>query len=216
MLHDKGACQFCIEHKRRNIQSKRSILGRQQQSDTLAGVNEGVCLGLGLNQVGSRPSINIHQNRMRTSTIFGARTAQRRCPISSNLGQKYLVSDRWMERSGVGFTCLGWTSGFYPGGVPAIRNVSQPSCSSFIEFTPTFVRKFGQSRSQRKYAQGPNVLYLEFPACMWNDAQEGHHSIVVPRKVTDYTSSLYCACVHTLRYPAQIKFNESTYCTIEG
>ena len=27
-----------------------------------------------------------------------------------------------------------------------------------------FVRKFGQSLSYRKYAQGPNVLYLEFPA----------------------------------------------------
>ena len=46
--------------------------------------------GLGRNEVGPRPSINIYQNWMRTSAIFAARAAQRRCPISSNLGQKYL------------------------------------------------------------------------------------------------------------------------------
>ena len=99
-------------------------------------------LSLNVNQVGPRPSINIHQSRLRTSAIFGARAAQRRCLIASNLGQKYLFSDRWMERPVVAFMCLGWTSAFCPRGVPAMRHVNHPSHSSFIEFTPTFVQKF--------------------------------------------------------------------------
>ena len=33
-----------------------------------------------------------------TSAIFRARTTQRQCLVASNLGQKYLFSDHWMEQ----------------------------------------------------------------------------------------------------------------------
>jgi hypothetical protein len=75
---------------------------------------KGVWSGLSLHQVGPRLSISIHQNRMCTFATFGARAALRRCPISSNLGQKYLFLDRSKERLGVGSADLGWTSAFYP------------------------------------------------------------------------------------------------------
>jgi hypothetical protein len=51
-------------------------------------------LGLNLHQVGPRPSINIHQNRICTFATFGAGAAQRRCPIWSNLGQKCIFLDK--------------------------------------------------------------------------------------------------------------------------
>ena len=57
------------------------------------------------------------------STTSRARATQRQCPFASNLGQKNLFSDHSKEQLGVGFTSLGWTSAFYPGGVPAIRHV---------------------------------------------------------------------------------------------
>ena len=100
-----------------SIRCKRSILGRQQYSDALADVDEGVWAGLSHNQVGPRPSINIYRNRVRTFATCGARAAQTRCPITSNLGQKYLFSDRSMGQLEVGFIYRGWTAAFYPGGV---------------------------------------------------------------------------------------------------
>ena len=41
-----------------------------------------------LDQVGPRPSINIHQNRMCTSTVFRDGATQMRCLTASNLGKK--------------------------------------------------------------------------------------------------------------------------------
>ena len=107
------------------------IFGRQQFSDALAGVKEGMWSGLRLHQVGPRPSINICQNRMCTFATFRARAAQRRRPISSNLGQKCLFSDRSKERLEAGFTDLGWTTAFYLRGVPAVRLLDWPSTSGF-------------------------------------------------------------------------------------
>ena len=91
------------------------IFGRQQFSDALAGVNERAWSELSLHQVGPRPSIKIHQNRMCTFATFGARVAQKQRPISSNLGQKCL---------GIGFEDRGRTSAFYPLGVPVVGLLS--------------------------------------------------------------------------------------------
>ena len=92
-------------------------------SDALADVDEGVWAGLSHNQVGPRPSINVCRNRVRTFATCGARAAQTRCPITSNLGQKYLISDRSTGQLEVGFIYRGWTAAFYPGGVLTIRHV---------------------------------------------------------------------------------------------
>ena len=79
---------------------------------------------------------------MRTFAIFGARVAQRRCPIASNLGQKYLFSDRSKRRLGVGFAHLGWTATFYPDRVSATKHVWYPVLLSFLDFTLDIVRNF--------------------------------------------------------------------------
>ena len=71
-----------------------------------------------LNQVGPWPSINIYQSWMRTFAIFGARATQRRCPIASNLGQKYLFSDRSKRR-------LGWGSHTSAGPLHSIQVETQ-------------------------------------------------------------------------------------------
>ena len=86
-------------------------------------VDEGVWSELRLDQGGPRPSINIYQSWIRTVAIFGARAAQRRSPIASNLGQRYLFSDRLKRRLGVGLARFGCTATFYPDGLSAIRHV---------------------------------------------------------------------------------------------
>ena len=92
-------------------------------SEALTDVDVGVWSGRRLIQVGPWPSINIYQSWMRTFAIFGARAAQRRCPIPSNLGQKYLFSDRSKRRLEVGFAHLGWTAAFHTGRASAIKHV---------------------------------------------------------------------------------------------
>ena len=76
---------------------------------------------ISLNQVGPKPSVNIHQNwsQSHSKAMFDCIKSW-----TYNASTMCLFSDHWMERPGVGFTCLGWTSAFYPGGVPALRHVN--------------------------------------------------------------------------------------------
>ena len=65
----------------------RSILGRQQYSDTIAGVDEGATTQIRLKIVGPGPVVNIHQNRPHWSSVFGARAVETRRPITSKISQ---------------------------------------------------------------------------------------------------------------------------------
>ena len=73
--------------------------------------------------IGPRPGINICQYQMRTFASLGATVAQRRRPIASNLGQKYLNSDHWKRLPQVRFAHRRMTDTFDPDGVAAKRLV---------------------------------------------------------------------------------------------